>query len=205
MIWCTYARSCGSLAWATDQARPARSSPTRATGLDPAPLKKDKNYRDRRPSRPKFLWAEVVFDKTYPNAPFLLISLLIILISSQIDLLGYQKILNKFEDLFRFIYGSLTFFFYDFIEYLDCKLLLWNMNLVWDIYYSFSFSLKKIIIRYVLFSIQIFLIYSLASESWIPYFSGYVIFINARVGSIHSRILTRTRVMNIISKPSKTK
>jgi hypothetical protein len=131
MIWCTYARSCGSLAWATDQARPARSSPTRATGLDPAPLKKDKNYRDRRPSRPKFLWAEVVFDKTYPNAPFLLISLLIILISSQIDLLGYQKILNKFEDLFRFICGSLTFFFMT-------SLSIWIVNFYYEIWISYE-------------------------------------------------------------------
>jgi hypothetical protein len=37
------------------------------------------------------------------------------------------------------------------------------------------------------------------------FFFGYVIFINARVGSIHSRIFTDARVKNIITKLSKTK
>jgi hypothetical protein len=44
------------------------------------------------------------------------------------------------------------------------------------------------------------LIYLLALESGIPYFLGYVIFTNARVGNIHSQIFTNTRVRNIISR-----
>jgi hypothetical protein len=47
------------------------------------------------------------------------------------------------------------------------------------------------------------LIYSMASESEIPYFLGYVTFINAEVGNIRSSIFTGTKVRNVISGPLK--
>jgi hypothetical protein len=61
-----------------------------------------------------------------------------------------------------------------------------------------SSTLKNI--KIVFFLIQILQIYSLAPESRILYFLGYSIFTNARVGNIHWRIFTDTRVRNIIER-----
>ena len=139
-----------------------------------------------------------MFGKTNPYALSLLFSLLFILIFSQMSL----KILKKFGILFYLFVGPSHFFVVvvDFIIYLVCRFSLWNVNLICNTCLSFLFFFLKEKIIKIVFSIQILLIYLLALESGIPYFLGYVIFTNARVGNIHSQIFTSTRVRNIISR-----
>jgi len=55
---------------------------------------------------------------------------------------------------------------------------------------------KKHIIKKIVFFIQIFWVYSLASESGIiPYFVDCTIFTNARVGNIHSSLAPESGII----------
>jgi hypothetical protein len=68
------------------------------------------------------------------------------------------------------LFVSLALLFFDnFIIYLICEFLLWNTNLICDIY-LFFFNKKITKNMYDLLSIQILLVYLLTLESGIPYF-----------------------------------
>jgi hypothetical protein len=118
--------------------------------------------------------------------------ILLMLISSQIQ-----------EPFFIYLWVPHTFF-YDFTNYLDCKLVLWNVNLVCNTYLSFLFFFSKNNKNIFCFQFKLYwFLISARVRNTIYLFFDYVIFTNVKVGNICSRIFSGARVINIISRPSK--
>jgi len=91
-----------------------------------------------QPSQPNFFGPNIYFAK-HTLLSYFFISSYFILISTQIDIFVYQKISKKNHESF-FIYlfmGPSYFIFDDFTIYFICEFLLWNVNLVCNIYLFF--------------------------------------------------------------------
>jgi hypothetical protein len=134
--------------------------------------------------------------------PFILFLFVLILIRPNKYLFYIIKFQINLLTLLNLFVSPYTFFYlYNFIIYLICEFLLWNTNLICDIYLFFNKTITKKYVWFV-FNSNFTGLFTDARIRNTIFFLCYVIFTNVRVGSIRIRIFTSARVKNITSRPS---